>query len=535
KVHASHGFGTGHAFRAIAAYEDWLADDSEESRRELAVLRLLGLFDRPATADCVQALRKSPTIDGLTDPLVGLPPEDWEFTLTTLSDARLVSVNRDEATGELVSLDAHPLIREYFALQLCRPDQSQRRSGNDETDDHAGAGASSLRSSIRPTETSEVWRAAHRRLYEHLCETTKEGDQPTLEDLQPLYQAVAHGCHAGLQQEAWNDVFNGRVIRRNEKYSKRKLGAFGSDLGAIACFYEQPWNCVAKMLTEDVKSLLFDEAGFSLRALGRLTESLEPMRSATETAASNEDRKNAAAGASNLSELELTLGEVSGALSDAERSVTYADLSGDSFQRMAARKTHADALYQSGRRSEAESLFRKAEQMQADEQPDYPLLYSVQGFQYCDLLLAPAEREAWRKSLELSAQSPEQDTGQPPLSLDSGPSSLDSQEACRAVTDRAKKMFEWQVPSDSLLDIALDHLTLSRAALCESLLSGSAISPSASPLSAQSSEIEAAVSALRRAGTMDQLPRGLLTRAWQWSLLGRKTGQDSAQSDLDEA
>jgi hypothetical protein len=49
KVHASHGFGTGHAFRAIAAYEAWLADDSEESRRELAALRLLGLFDRPAT------------------------------------------------------------------------------------------------------------------------------------------------------------------------------------------------------------------------------------------------------------------------------------------------------------------------------------------------------------------------------------------------------------------------------------------------------------------------------------------------------
>jgi hypothetical protein len=129
KVHASAGFGTGHAFRAIAAYEAWLADDSEESRRELAVLRLLGLFDRPATADCVQALRKPPAIAGLTDPLVDLPDEDWEFTLTTLSDARLVSVNRNEATGELVSLDAHPLIREYFAGQLRRPDQAQRRSG----------------------------------------------------------------------------------------------------------------------------------------------------------------------------------------------------------------------------------------------------------------------------------------------------------------------------------------------------------------------------------------------------------------------
>lgn len=43
------------------------------------------------------------------------------------------------------------------------------------------------------------------------------------------------------------------------------------------------------------------------------------------------------------------------------------------------------------------------------------------------------------------------------------------------------------------------------------------------------------MSGLRRAGEQDPLVLGLLTRAWQRSLLGRKTGQDSAQSDLDEA
>jgi hypothetical protein len=43
------------------------------------------------------------------------------------------------------------------------------------------------------------------------------------------------------------------------------------------------------------------------------------------------------------------------------------------------------------------------------------------------------------------------------------------------------------------------------------------------------------VSGLRRAGTQDFLPRGLLTRAWLRSLTGRATGPDSARSDLDEA
>jgi hypothetical protein len=475
KVHASHGFGTGHAFRAIAAYEAWLADNSEESQRELAVLRL---FDRPATADCVQTLRQPPAIDGLTDPLVGLPDEDWEFTLTTLSAARLVSVNRSEGTGELFSLDAHPLIREYFAMQLRRPDQAQRRSGKDATKD-PDAGASSLRSSIRPTETSEVWRAAHRRLYEHLCETTKEGDQPTLEDLQPLYQAVAHGCQAGLQQEACDDVYKMRIMRGDDYYSTFKLGSLGSDLGAIACFFELPWNRLSPALAETNQAWLLNEAGFTLRALGRLRESFEPMCAVLERDVAAKAWEEATRSASNLSELNQTLGRVIEAESNAERSVTYADRSDTDhgkFLQLFCRTTHADALHQSGRRSEAESLFREAEQMQAESQPAYPLLYSVQGFRYCDLLLAPAEREAWGRSPELSVQSPEQR----PASLDTGLSTLDS---CHAVTNRATQTLKWtEAAGKDILSASLDHLTLACASLYQTILGASELSHSASPI-----------------------------------------------------
>ena len=105
----------GHAFRAMEAYVKWLEDDSEEARREVALLKLLGLFDRPATADCVAALRKAPAIPGLTEPLVGLAEDDWEFSLTALRDAKLLTVNREEGSGVLLALDAHPLLREYFA------------------------------------------------------------------------------------------------------------------------------------------------------------------------------------------------------------------------------------------------------------------------------------------------------------------------------------------------------------------------------------------------------------------------------------
>jgi hypothetical protein len=144
-------------------------------------------------------------------------------------------------------LDAHPLIREYFAAQLRQ-------------------------------KNIEAWRAAHRRLYEHLCATTKEGDQPTLEDLQPLYQAVAHGCQAGLQHEALRQTFLARIEREDVRYAMRSLGAFGSNLGAFACFFDSPWRNVSPAVNEADESFLLSAVAFHLRGFGRLTEALEPMR-----------------------------------------------------------------------------------------------------------------------------------------------------------------------------------------------------------------------------------------------------------------
>ena len=48
----------------------------------------------------------------------------------------------------------------------------------------------------------EGWQEGHRRLYEYLTKTTHDKPKPLLEELQPLYQAVGHGCKAGLYEEA---------------------------------------------------------------------------------------------------------------------------------------------------------------------------------------------------------------------------------------------------------------------------------------------------------------------------------------------
>jgi hypothetical protein len=100
---------------------------------------------------------------------------------------------------------------------------------------------------------------------------------------------------------------------------------------------------------------LLSQAAFRLLALGRPTEALEPMRTALEMGVHQGNWKGAAIHVRNLSELELTLGELAEAVGDAEQSVTYADRSGGAFERMVNRTTLADALHQAGRPAEAEA------------------------------------------------------------------------------------------------------------------------------------------------------------------------------------
>ena len=483
----------GHAFKAMAAYERWLVEGGDEGARQLAILRLMGLFDRPADAACVDALRRAPAIAGLTEPIVDLLEEDWNLAVAALSECGLVSA--PDTPG--AALEAHPLIREYFAKRL--------RDG-----------------------APDAWKAAHSRLYEHLRDSVEHRPN-TLEGLQPLYQAIAHGCYAHRYQEACDSVYWDRILRRSEDYSTGKLGAFGADVAAVACFFDQPWTRVSPLLKPQDQGWLLAGAAFSLRALGRLTEALQPMRAGLAMAVTRENWRNAAIAAGNVSELELIVGDVSPAVADARQAVTHADRSDDAFHRMAMRTTVADALHQAGRRDESLTLFREAEDIQAEHQPKYPLLYSFSGFRYCDLLLSQAERAGWRAVIGWREDA---------YSRGSDANSRNLTSSLEDVARRGKKVFGWHTTSHPPLDIALDHLTLGRAWLYLSVLKPHAsltpLIPSAAPFinPAARDHLDAAVDGFRRAGTTHFHPMGLLSRAWLRFLAGES---DTARTDLDDA
>lgn len=466
--------GSQHARNVMAAYESWFESD-QEGGPELRILRLLGLFDRPAEAEALAALRAEPEIPGLTEGIGAGDEKPWKAALARLRQARLVAPaeGKDLLTGE--SLDTHPLVREYFGERL------------------------------RGT-ASEALRAGNERLYEHYRQAAPELPD-ILDEMLPLYAAVVHGCRAGKEQEACDEVYQRRILRGNEFLSWRKLGAFGAELTALAAFFEETWDRPSDRFTKETRAWLLAMAGFHLRALGRLPEAVQPLRAALDDRIVEENWNNAAITAGNLSQLTLTLGDVAGAIETAKESVELADRSGDAFQPMINRTTLADALHHAGRWEESEALFREAEAMQAEQQSRDPRLYSHQGYRYCDLLLSRGE--------------PEDGSGL-------GEVGEGYREACEEVRERAEHALEIGQKNRWLLDIALAHLSLGRAHLGLALTA-----PGEAPEFHTALEhLERAVDGLRQAGREDELPRGLLARAALRRLAGER---DGAAADLREA
>ena len=201
--------------------------------------------------------------------------------------------------------------------------------------------------------------------------------------------------------------------------------------------------------------------------------------------------------------------------------MVYAGRRGNTLWCVGTRTTLADVLHQRGRRTEAVECFREAEAIQVGAQPDYPLLYSLQGFQYCDLLLAEVERAAWRHCRPVP---------QPGASGGSHETHGIQSRWCE-VEQRAMQTIQVAEIDNSLLDFALGRLTLGRAILYQTVL-GTSDSARVFALTIARQELTAAVDSLLSAGAQEFIVRGLLTRAW---LRFMEDDPEGAKADLDEA
>jgi NACHT domain len=187
-----------HARKVMASYQTWLGEGPE-----LAVLRMLGLFDRPADERALEAILKAPTIPGLTQSLTDLSAVEWQKIFGRLRRARLLAGEDQDNPRQL---DTHPLVREYFGEQL-------------------------------RDQQSEAWKECNKRLY-HYYRALVPHLPDNFREMEPLFFAVICGCNANLFREALHEVCIPRIQRGNSSFAANVLGARGALLSVLIHFFE---------------------------------------------------------------------------------------------------------------------------------------------------------------------------------------------------------------------------------------------------------------------------------------------------------
>ncbi len=345
-----------HAEKIIRAYEQHL-----QGTPNLALLYLLGLFDRPvsqAALDMLAApmlnppklawfkhwfLRTDKQRQALTKPLRRLSKQEYGRLLRRLRQQHLLN----QATPEHPdSLDCHPLLREYFSKRL----QNQQ---------------------------PQVWQQAHRQLYEYYKAVPAKELPDTLEEMQPLFAAVTHGCAAGLHQLVIDEVYWPRIKRGFKHYSTQKLGAFANDLTVIAHFFSHRWHTPVTTLPDKYKAAILNLAAIRLRSLGRVKEAIKPIKIAYDLHLKQKDWWEVTKDLNSLCEFQLSLGAIVEALEVGKNSIVFADKSKNDFDRVVTRANLADIQQKRGMWLISKESFIEAESLQQQLQPKYPQLYAI--------------------------------------------------------------------------------------------------------------------------------------------------------------
>ena len=281
------------------------------------------------------------------DVLVKMSELDFRDQINGLVDWRLISFDKTKMV-----YTTHPLIKGYFESDF---DEKSKR-------------------------------LCHKRIYQYFGEYAPEQPE-TLEEMQPLFEQVYHGCAAGLYDAVLYAVYWERIYKMEEYFIYLNLGAWETNLSLVRTFFlKGDLSQMPLVSKKSDQTFLLNEAGLMLSSIGYPKEAEELLIKKTNMQIEDKDWNNVSVGYQNLADLQFRVGELESGLESAKKALDAAEKGKSDGQIGSSKADLAGILHLLGKSKEAEREFREADELQI--KADGNRLYSAWGVFYADFLIS---------------------------------------------------------------------------------------------------------------------------------------------------
>jgi tetratricopeptide (TPR) repeat protein len=321
------------------------------SEAEQRFLNIFSLFRQEITEDDFDGVfRKEIEGTKFNDVLVKMSKLDFADLVNGLVDWRLISY--DEAKKTYAT---HPLIKAYFESDFSKKDK----------------------------------KLCHKRIYEYIGGYAPEKPE-TLEEMEPLFEQVYHGCAAGLYDEVFNNIYLEKIGGRTTEYEiTHKLGAWEVNLSLVRSFFPKgELSQIPFVSKKSDQSLICGVAGLALLCTGRPKEAEELLVRKTNMQIEIEDKdwENLSVGYQTLAYLQFQTSEIEAGLDSAKKALEMAEKAESDEDIMAARAFLGWILHLMGKDEEAGNQFRQADELEGKRNGHR--LCSGYGVFYADFLMS---------------------------------------------------------------------------------------------------------------------------------------------------
>lgn len=331
----------GKAHRILLWYTKQLNEEQS------AFMKIFSLFRMALRDQDFQGVFRAEMETDMNQSLIAMSDFAFKRMVDNLSDRRLIT--KDQETRYAT----HPLIKSYFESVFEKEDK----------------------------------KLCHKCIYEYIGGYAPEQAE-TLEEMQPLFEQVYHGCATGLYNEVYDNIFLDKIGGHPTGYRiTHKLGAWETALSLVRTFFpEGDLSQMPLVSKKRAQSWLLAAAGVLLLDTGRLKEAEVPLKRCFEIDIELEAWENLSLDYQNLAGLQFRTGEIESGLESAKRALEMSEKAKDDEYIMTSRAYIGWILHLSGKTEEAEKEFKEADELEGKISDDQ--LYSCKGFQYADFLIS---------------------------------------------------------------------------------------------------------------------------------------------------